>query len=141
MRGIALHVCALAEGGARWIGAHGPGAGGWLGRSFHGLLWAVVPFGGPACCGGPVGKGRPASSPIMTLPSRTLSCVQVEALLERGADIDCRDKRKLTPAHYAAAHGHVAVIKLLWSKGADLDAESPSEGLSVFPLQGGKRRG
>ncbi|KDD71723.1 hypothetical protein H632_c4503p0, partial [Helicosporidium sp. ATCC 50920] len=49
----------------------------------------------------------------------------VKALIERGAETSCQDKSKLTPAHYAAAHGHEEVLRLLWSKGTDLDAESP----------------
>lgn len=36
------------------------------------------------------------------------------------------DKRRATPAHYAAAHNRVPVLRHLWSIGAELDAEDCS---------------
>lgn len=36
------------------------------------------------------------------------------------------DKRRATPAHYAAAHGRLPVLRHLWSVGAELDAEDSS---------------
>ena len=43
----------------------------------------------------------------------------VEELLQRGANIDARDLRKLTPLHVAAAGGHTNVIKSLLERGAN----------------------
>jgi ankyrin repeat protein len=44
-------------------------------------------------------------------------------LLAQGAEPGTKDKRLLTPAHYAAAHGALDVIQYLATKGVDLDAE------------------
>lgn len=44
-------------------------------------------------------------------------------LVKKGADVN---KTGWTPLHYAATHGHVAVIKLLLENHAYIDAESPN---------------
>jgi ankyrin repeat protein len=44
-------------------------------------------------------------------------------LIARGADVN---KTGWTPLHYAATHGHLAVIRLLLDKHAYVDAESPN---------------
>jgi hypothetical protein len=49
----------------------------------------------------------------------------VEGLLELGAALDCKDKQGRTPLHFAAANGRTAVVRFLWSKGAEVDAETP----------------
>jgi ankyrin repeat protein len=54
-----------------------------------------------------------------------LFAAQVKVLLERGASLIARDKRGLGPLHFAAGRGRLAVVELLWSKGVDLDADSP----------------
>jgi hypothetical protein len=46
-------------------------------------------------------------------------------LLDMGADTEARDKKGLLPMHFAAAHGKLEVVKFLWSKGAEIDAEDP----------------
>lgn len=71
-----------------------------------------------------------------SVPSRPLcirlnSCLspllllQVEGLLELGAALDCKDKQGRTPLHFAAANGRTAVVRFLWSKAAEVDAETP----------------
>jgi len=52
--------------------------------------------------------------------------LQVTELLHLGADIECRDKEGYTPVHFAAARGRLDILSLLWSKSADIDAETPS---------------
>ncbi|KFM24304.1 Ankyrin repeat and protein kinase domain-containing protein 1 [Auxenochlorella protothecoides] len=49
----------------------------------------------------------------------------VEALIERGAELDCRDRAKLTPLHYAAGRGRLDIVRALKARGVDLDPESP----------------
>lgn len=44
-----------------------------------------------------------------------------------GAALDARDKGGRGPLHFAAAHGHAEVARFLWSRGAEIDAESPGE--------------
>lgn len=48
---------------------------------------------------------------------------QAVELLSQGAEPNTRDKKGLTPAHYAAAHGHLDVAQYLATKGVDLDVE------------------
>ena len=50
---------------------------------------------------------------------------QVQQLLETGADVAARDKRGVGALHYAAGQGRLEVVKYLWSKGLDIDAEDP----------------
>ena len=49
-----------------------------------------------------------------------------EQLVSLGTRINCRDKRGLTPLHYAASHGSDDIIELLLAKGTDVDAECQS---------------
>ena len=46
-----------------------------------------------------------------------------EQLIEKGADVN---KPGWTPLHYAATHGHLAVMTLLLDQDAYIDAESPN---------------
>ncbi len=48
---------------------------------------------------------------------------QAQELVASGADPACKDKQGRAPAHYAAAHGHTAVLEFLATKGVDLDGE------------------
>ena len=48
--------------------------------------------------------------------------VKVAELIERGADVNARNRKNATPLHIAAAMGHLSVAKLLLSKGADTNA-------------------
>jgi ankyrin repeat protein len=50
--------------------------------------------------------------------------IQVKTLIQKGAEVNVRDKRNLTALHFAAGRGWLDVVQLLWSKAADLDAES-----------------
>ena len=45
-----------------------------------------------------------------------------EYLINKGAEIDCRDLGKMTPLHWAALRGHQKTIKVLVSYKADIDA-------------------
>lgn len=47
----------------------------------------------------------------------------VKKLIARGADVN---KTGWTPLHYAATHGHLAIISLLLEQHAYIDAESPN---------------
>ena len=64
---------------------------------------------------------------MLTLPR---PAVQVEALLERGADSSARDKQGLSTMHFAAAHGQLEVARFLWTKGVELDSEGPGDARS-----------
>jgi len=43
-------------------------------------------------------------------------------ILEKGAELDSKDRRGRTPLSWAAENGHEAVVKLLLEKGAELDS-------------------
>lgn len=53
--------------------------------------------------------------------------LQTEALVELGAALDCKDKKGRCPLHFAAARGRTEVVRFLWSRGAEVDAETPGE--------------
>ncbi len=62
----------------------------------------------------------------------------INLLIEKGLDVNARDKDGCTPLITAAYVGHVAVVKLLVEKGADINAKT-KEGktaLSVAQAQG-----
>jgi ankyrin repeat protein len=44
----------------------------------------------------------------------------VKLLLEKGAELESKDKYGRTPLSYVAWNGHEAVVKLLLEKGAEL---------------------
>lgn len=48
----------------------------------------------------------------------------VRLLIEKGAEIN---KSGWSPLHYAAARGHILIIKLLLSKSANINAQSPNQ--------------
>ena len=60
-----------------------------------------------------------------------LCSLQVEVLLQRGADINFKDKLGRSALHLAAGRGWTDVIRLLWSKAADIDEETED---SMTPL-------
>lgn len=63
---------------------------------------------------------------ILSTEAATCSLLlQVEALLEMGAALDCKDKQGRGPLHFAAANGRLPVVRHLWSRGAEVDAETP----------------
>ncbi len=51
------------------------------------------------------------------------STPQVSALIELGAHVDAVDKAGYSAMHFAAAHGRTETLKLLWSKGGELEVE------------------
>lgn len=57
----------------------------------------------------------------------------VAALLDRGADPNMKLSRGMTPLHWAAAHGDIALIRLLVSRGASLDPTLSASGTT--PLE------
>ena len=50
---------------------------------------------------------------------------QMERLLELGADANACDKRRVSGLHYACGQGRLEIVRFLWSRGAELDAEDP----------------
>jgi hypothetical protein len=47
---------------------------------------------------------------------------EVRKLLDKGADVNARDKYGWTPLHEAASYGHLDIVKLLVERGADVNA-------------------
>ena len=52
----------------------------------------------------------------------------VKLLVEKGADLESKDRDGQTPLSLAAMNGHEAVVKLLVEKGADLESK---DGITV----------
>ncbi|RSL54786.1 hypothetical protein CEP53_007326 [Fusarium sp. AF-6] len=57
----------------------------------------------------------------------------LELYLDRGllTDLEARDDRQETPVHHAARFGHVSVLELLESHGADINSSSASDSFST----------
>ena len=78
-------------------------------------------------------------TPDMDLSSRFMEAArrgdlaQATTLLHAGVDHDAVDARSQTAAHYAAAYGHLEIVRLLRGRGADSDKRE-SEGWT--PLLG-----
>ena len=47
----------------------------------------------------------------------------MKLLLEKGADVESKDRYGRTPLSWAAGNGHEAVVKLLLEKGADVESK------------------
>jgi cytohesin len=58
----------------------------------------------------------------------------VKILLERGADVDSTDTENMTALHLAAQMGHVGLVKLLISSGANANAVSKTYGETPLHL-------
>jgi ankyrin repeat protein len=43
-------------------------------------------------------------------------------LIDKGADIEAKDREGWTPLHWAAQRGHIEVVRLLCDHGADIEA-------------------
>jgi len=73
----------------------------------------------------PDGKEASIKAPIpLILAARAGQVGLVRLLLERGADVNARDKETEATALIAAAHqGHLQVVELLLQKGADVNAK------------------
>jgi uncharacterized protein len=63
------------------------------------------------------------SAPPLLRAAAAGDAAAVEAALDGGADVNCRDKRERTALHVAAAGGHVNAVILLLEREADVDAE------------------
>ena len=59
--------------------------------------------------------------------------MQAQHLVQTGAQITARDKKGCSTLHFAAAHGQLDIVTYLWSKGAELDQETPGMTLLVSP--------
>ena len=55
----------------------------------------------------------------------------IKLLVEKGAKVDARDGRMCTPLHFAAGHGHLAVVQWLVEHKADINAKD-EEGNNVY---------
>ena len=61
--------------------------------------------------------------------------MQTKKLLEMGAEVTARDKKGYTPLHFAAGQGRLDIVKFLWSKAAETEAEDP--GMQAMSLMQG----
>lgn len=67
------------------------------------------------------------------LTSCPLQSAQVERLIEMGADATACDKRRVSALHYACGQGRLEVVRFLWSRGVELDAEDPGTSQNLSP--------
>ncbi len=58
---------------------------------------------------------------------------QVESLLQAGHPADVADNSGAGPIHWAAQAGHESIVEVLLAHGADVNANSPQEGV-ITPL-------
>ena len=56
--------------------------------------------------------------------------MQVDQLLEAGADPKAVDKRKVSALQYACAQGRLEVIQRLYRRGVELDVEDPGKSVA-----------
>jgi ankyrin repeat protein len=59
-------------------------------------------------------------------------------LLDHGAEMNAKGADGMTPLHYAARHGHVAVAKVLLDRGANIDAEDDAHFTPIFTASRGR---
>ena len=65
-----------------------------------------------------------ASNPPLFDAARAGDTSTMQALLNKGTDVNARGKRGETALTYAAGEGHEAAVQLLLDKGADVNAKS-----------------
>ncbi len=70
--------------------------------------------------------------PIKACMQPCWNAMQTKKLLEMGADVAARDKKGVTPLHFAAGQGRLEIVQFLWSKAAELEAEDPGDNCISF---------
>ena len=83
----------------------------------------------------PVAEAATPEPPTAKAPDISIhdaaSDVNIEAVkqhLVAGTDVNAKDKRGLTPLHYAAGAGRKEIVELLITEGADVNAKLVSDG-------------
>ncbi|MBI5970679.1 MAG: ankyrin repeat domain-containing protein [Deltaproteobacteria bacterium] len=66
----------------------------------------------------------PGPNEKLLIAAKNGDIVAVGNLLDKGADVNARNKDNLTPLMLAAQNGHVDVVKALLAKGADVNAKA-----------------
>ncbi len=66
---------------------------------------------------------------------------QVQALLEKGVDVNSEQTKGTTALWPAAANGHTEIVKLLLKRDADLNAKTHLKGKDYTPLSAAKEMG
>ena len=70
-------------------------------------------------------KNQPESyEPDILIAAKQGKLTSVKYLVEKGADIESKDKYEWTPLHWACENGHLAVVKYLIKKGANIEAQN-----------------
>jgi hypothetical protein len=60
-------------------------------------------------------------------------------LIDKGAQVNAKDRNGCTPLHWAAERGHIEIVRLLCDHGADVDARNHQDGSR--PLHYAARKG
>ncbi|MBI5252378.1 MAG: ankyrin repeat domain-containing protein [Desulfomonile tiedjei] len=105
-------------------------------RSFVGMLWLVISI---LVAIGQCFAEKGINDALIDAATRG-DLSDVNTALDKGADVNARDKFGRTPLHWAAYKGHVEAMKSLLSRGADIDSQRmeeshvPRHPISIGPL-------
>lgn len=59
---------------------------------------------------------------------------RVRTLVEQGSDVNAKDSQGVTPLHYAAQMGHIEIMEILISRGADVNVSTSKDGAAPIHL-------
>jgi uncharacterized protein len=69
-------------------------------------------------------QGKPRLESNLIEVARIGDFLEVDRYLNKGADVNCRDKDGLTPLIWAAIQGHEEIVRLLLERGGELEAKN-----------------
>jgi outer membrane protein assembly factor BamB len=91
-----------------------------------GVLWTLLVQGaavGEAAGPASAQTAGPATAEALWDAARQGEVARIGALLDQGADVNAKTRYGVTPLIFAADNGHLEAVKLLVSRGAEIDAQ------------------